>query len=182
MHALQPFVSKACRGCGIVKPLEAYNFHPDMKDGRLNHCKSCRSGYLSTWKDKNPGAYANWIAENRERKRKGFSQWRLINKDRCAKNFARWAKENPGRLAAKSMKRHAAKLKATVPWANHAAIRGIYREAAALTRATGEPHHVDHIVPLQGKNVCGLHCEQNLQILTRFQNISKHNRFGSSFT
>ncbi|MFP5434219.1 MAG: HNH endonuclease signature motif containing protein [Alphaproteobacteria bacterium] len=63
-----------------------------------------------------------------------------------------------------------------MPWANQEAIRAIYAEAALLTDTTGVRHEVDHIYPLQGKFVCGLHCEANLQILTKTENIRKHNR------
>lgn len=63
------------------------------------------------------------------------------------------------------------------PWANGAAIRAIYAEAKRLTRETGIQHHVDHIIPLQGERVTGLHVETNLQILTGSENSRKRNRF-----
>ncbi len=63
---------------------------------------------------------------------------------------------------------------ATPAWADGAAIAKFYTEAKRLTVETGIPHEVDHIIPIQGRKVCGLHVEYNLQILTKAQNISKH--------
>lgn len=66
---------------------------------------------------------------------------------------------------------------ATPAWASKKAIRAIYAEAKRLTRETGIPHEVDHIVPIQGSKVCGLHVEHNLQILTKVENVQKHANF-----
>lgn len=76
-----------------------------------------------------------------------------------------------------SNKRRAARLSRTPPWADLDAMRAIYALAQRLTRETGVLHHVDHIVPLQGRYVSGLHVENNLQVLTGPENIRKHNRY-----
>jgi hypothetical protein len=76
-----------------------------------------------------------------------------------------------------SIKRWAAKLKRTPPWADWAEIQKFYEEATKKTVSTGISHHVDHVIPLQGKLVSGLHVHNNLQVLTGFENMSKSNRF-----
>jgi 5-methylcytosine-specific restriction endonuclease McrA len=66
---------------------------------------------------------------------------------------------------------------ATPAWGDKKAIAAIYAEARMLTVKTGIPHEVDHIVPIQGAKVCGLHVEYNLQILTKSENVRKHSKF-----
>jgi hypothetical protein len=66
--------------------------------------------------------------------------------------------------------------KATPRWADIDKMRAIYRTAQEMTALTGVPHHVDHIVPVNSKLVCGLHCESNLQVLIAVDNLSKSNR------
>jgi hypothetical protein len=67
----------------------------------------------------------------------------------------------------------------TAPWANWQAIKAFYQEAARQTRITGIVHEVDHIIPLLGETVCGLHVETNLRVVTKAENRTKSNSFDS---
>lgn len=73
--------------------------------------------------------------------------------------------------------RRAARLRATPPWVNKKEILAFYAEARRLTKETGIPHEVDHIHPLRGKHLCGLHVPWNLQVIPRVENRKKHNRY-----
>jgi len=92
----------------------------------------------------------------------------------CSK---RYRKNNRGLMLAFGARYRASKLQASPSWANQDLIRAFYVEANRLSEETGIKHHVDHIHPLQHKLVCGLHVEQNLQILTAEANLRKSNRF-----
>jgi hypothetical protein len=65
----------------------------------------------------------------------------------------------------------AEKLKRMPPWANKEAIKQFYRNCPA-------GYHVDHIIPLRGRKVSGLHVMENLQYLLAKENLSKGNKFG----
>ena len=56
-------------------------------------------------------------------------------------------------------------------------IRCMYQLAAMYTRENKEPWHVDHIIPMQGKNVSGLHTPSNLRVMRGVDNISKKNKY-----
>lgn len=66
---------------------------------------------------------------------------------------------------------------ATVAWANHEVIRALYNEARRLSAETGVRHVVDHVIPLRGREICGLHVETNLQVITLSANSQKCNRW-----
>lgn len=83
------------------------------------------------------------------------------------------------RYTANEMKRIAAKKQRTPQWLNvahHAEIEGAYHFAKVMERITGRKYHVDHIEPLQGADVSGLHVPWNLQVIPDRENFAKGNR------
>ena len=85
-------------------------------------------------------------------------------------------KENRALYNALNAKRRATELKATPSWADLEYIKSYYKIAQFLTEHTNEEYHVDHIAPLLGKNICGLHCTENLQVVPAVWNLKKGNR------
>lgn len=91
----------------------------------------------------------------------------------------KWATENKGKRQAITRGYQASKLNATPKWVTKdmfLEIERYYLEAVTITEKTGILMHVDHMVPLQGKTVCGLHVPWNLQVLTAIENCAKHNK------
>jgi len=89
-------------------------------------------------------------------------------------------KQNLPLYAATAAKRRAAKLLRTPRWLSTddlRTIKNLYKLAAEQTAKTGVKWHVDHIIPLQGQGVSGLHVPWNLQLLPAAKNIAKHNRY-----
>ena len=97
------------------------------------------------------------------------------NKDVLQRQRRAYVEANPHIMYASVAKRRATKLQAIPSWANKEHINSIYL-LASINRKAGLDVHVDHIVPLQSKWVCGLHCESNLQLLHSSDNIAKGNR------
>lgn len=96
---------------------------------------------------------------------------RARHRDRYRKYLRDWKLLNPGAHAAHGACRRAAQKQATPGWVDQAALLAIYEQAALSGK------HVDHIIPLQHPDVCGLHVPWNLQLLTPTENMSKSNKF-----
>lgn len=101
----------------------------------------------------------------------------LKNKDKKIIQNAKWIKNNRGKVCSYYAKRRAVKRYCSPAWRNDFFIEEIYDLAKRRTKALGIKFHVDHIVPLQSKIVCGLHVENNLQIISSFENQKKLNRY-----
>lgn len=126
------------------------------------------STYMSEYYDK-----------NREDLRIKQAEYSAVHKEDKSLYDISYREANRDKRNATNAKRRAAKLQRVLRGLTSEHIEDIkafYVEAARLTRETGIQHHVDHIIPLQGKNVSGLHVPWNLQILTASENSSKGNR------
>lgn len=153
--------------------------------------------YCKKWRDLNPEksieANRKWYEQNRTKKLIADKNRRIANLqkflERERSSYARnresaliknekWRRQNKPVIAAYAAKRRSAKAERTPPWLSveqHEAILKYYIEASELTASTGIIHHVDHIVPLRGKTVSGLHVPWNMQILTAVENLKKNN-------
>jgi hypothetical protein len=105
--------------------------------------------------------------------------WAERNRDRLKATARRWYQRNLAHARLKLAISQAFRRQRRVPWANQEVIAAFYAEAALLTRTTGRIHVVDHIIPLKGRTVSGLHVENNLRIVERFENARKANKWES---
>lgn len=106
-------------------------------------------------------------------------RYRSQNKERISKRVALFKKNHPEKITAYTAARRAGKKKATPTWLTKEMkkqIHSVYLTAKQLEKTTGVPHHVDHIVPLNGENVSGLHVPWNLRAIPRDENLSKSNK------
>ena len=91
-----------------------------------------------------------------------------------------YRKRYPEKIRANHARRRAYKLNRVPKWLTKEdmkAIQDIYAEATRKTLETGIPHHVDHIIPLRGKLISGLHVPTNLQVIPATQNMQKYNAY-----
>lgn len=163
--------TKICKECKKDLPLEEYYASKRQRLGVRSKCKSCmntyrKERYNSVTKQEERDASDAWRNRNREKARAYCTKWREKNKPRKAEQERiRKAKESLAKPAWLSKEQ-----KDKILW---------YYAVAQEIRKSGIPCEVDHIIPLQGKNVCGLHVPWNLQILTKEENAKKHNSFTS---
>ena len=121
-----------------------------------------------------------WKAKNPERKRELNREYKKRNKAKVNKNTRLYKQRNRGVTNANTAKRRAAQLQRTPKWLtplDFVHIQLFYDCAAAMTKEIGIPFEVDHIIPLQGELISGLHVPSNLQVITEKDNESKGNNY-----
>ena len=129
-------------------------------------------------------ANKKYYAKNKTKVRAGILNWSKNNLDKVKLYAKRIKQVHKGKTNAHTAKRRAAKLQRTPHWLtedDHWMIEEAYSLAALRTKMFGFPWHVDHVIPLQGKNVSGLHVPINLQVIPGVDNDVKSNRFEVQF-
>lgn len=138
--------------------------------------------YVKKWREENQDKVKEYskfyYEENIESIKAKKKNWRKAASDLISVYNKEYRKNNRGKCNAYSAKRRAQKRNATPPWLtkeDYESMKQFYDEAVRLSEETGIDHAVDHIHPLLGEFVCGLHVPWNLQVLTRSDNSSKRN-------
>lgn len=122
-------------------------------------------------------AYRVWAKANPEKKKAATKAHRVANHAQYIEKLYAWRKRNKPKITAWSNRRRAALLQRTPVWADDKLITEFYKQAGIMTEMLGEPWHVDHVIPLRGKKVSGLHVHANMQLLPGPENIRKRNTF-----
>jgi hypothetical protein len=186
---------KTCSSCRTEKPHSDFYKRKASRDGLAYKCKTCVNKYQ---KGRDPerlsqikvDSYYRHQERNLEKKRKEYEAdkekilernrlWRSKNKDKLVQARKLKYQANKGDYIAAANKRHADKLQRTPSWLTQEhldQIKDIYAHARDCEVVTGDKYHVDHIVPLRGENVSGLHVPWNLQVLPAEVNLAKSNK------
>ena len=154
-------------------------YNTDMARNKENQKRLAKEWYARN-KELAKERASEWQKENIERKREIRAKWRNTNQEQHSNYNKQWWSENKDKRAAYQGKRKATQLQRTPKWLTESDLRMIeakYSLAAMLTRETGIIHHVDHIIPLQGKKVSGLHVFSNLRVIPGTDNVKKSNSY-----
>lgn len=122
----------------------------------------------------------SWVEKNSEKVSEDGKKRYEAKKEQIKAYVSSYKKLKPEKANANKAKRKAAKSLRTPKWLtdiDFERINNEYKLASLLTKITGEPYHVDHVIPLQGKTVSGLHVPSNLKAIKGSENCSKQNRF-----
>jgi hypothetical protein len=172
---------KTCNACKTSKPESDFG-----KAGKYlrSRCKVCRNQAGAKYRAENPEKESSrkraWDKANPDKVRVWNNAknrtWYAANSQAIRERKRAWKAENPHVGRAAKARRRALEKQATPTWADADKVKEFYFAADFLGMVTGDWYHVDHIVPLQSKIVCGLHTEQNLQVLPASANLRKSNR------
>lgn len=151
-------IYKACKLC--TKPQPPSEFYSGQ-----TRCKTCCKAAA---KKRREEKYDEVLRSNREYRARTGNHYRYCMKWRKANPHADMEYQARRRLRIKGSSQSLSSQHITE-------LQSFYKEAQRLSKETGIPHHVDHIVPVNGHNICGLHVPWNLQILTAEENLRKSN-------
>lgn len=170
---------RSCTKCGEIKPFSEFQKRKSRPSGLSSHCKACRGAankeYVRSNAERIRELRAEYCVRQADKIKAYQAQYREANRERLREYFSEYSKLNLHKKQATTTKRRANKLNATPKWANLAEIEKVYANARRISNRTGKKLHVDHVVPLVHRLVCGLHCEANLRIVPAEANLRKGN-------
>jgi hypothetical protein len=182
-----------CRDCYLVSKKKQYLTHRDVElerarkyreENRDKHLAAVKRYYRANAERVKSAQAARRnrdLEASRAKERATYQERRSYHQAYYAANKEafreRSRRMSPAQKAAHLAARRARVKRAMPSWADPKQIAEVYKKAKQLQLETGVPHDVDHIVPIKGADVCGLHVAWNLRPLPARENRSKHNRF-----
>lgn len=177
--------TKTCTKCEATKPVGEFDHFNDKSRNKVRvraHCKTCRRGMVKSYDDSNKDKKADYNkkyrSENEDALKEARKRYHLNNRERILSYLKTWRKENPDIVAYHGVKKRQKKRCATPNWLTEdqkEQIKSIYEHAKDCNHFGDGRYEVDHIVPIQGKSVCGLHVPWNLQVIPMDVNRAKNN-------
>lgn len=174
----RPLAMKICKGCRLEKPFEEYYFNKTKKR-YFSECKVCNVARSSRWNKNNSDKYKANCEKHRQENRDLYKRYK---KEEYSRNIEKY--KNDGKVYrnsehGKKVRLHLSRIReiAKSQWWIKNLTKEQKQSLKEFYRQCPKGYHVDHIIPLKGKNVCGLHVPWNLQYLTAQENIKKGNKF-----
>lgn len=172
---------KKCNRCGIEKSTLDFYKRNNRKSGIQSYCKECQNKRFKIYsKNHNRKEYhKRYREDNKDLLKIKHKEYIINNKEKVSKWNKDWIKNNPD-IRAEHYRRKFLKKKNSVPvWfstKDKLYISWLYSVQRVVKRTSNLKLHIDHIVPLNGKTVCGLHYFNNLRLITEKENMSKYNK------
>jgi hypothetical protein len=167
---------KSCNGpCKSLLPFDAFH----KGNGSFNLKSRCKNCCKVSYKNNSVEYKKQYYLFNLEKAREARRAHQDRNREDYRRRSREYDKTHQAEKAAREAFRRAQKMNATPPWLtieHKKQIENLYKLRDRLTLETNIAHHVDHIVPLIHKQMCGLHVPWNLQVITATQNLSKSNK------
>jgi hypothetical protein len=196
-------MTRLCLKCKQQRPVGLFSRDRSKASGLHPYCRACRTEQarlrrgvtpertalrakrfensaerLRAWRAANPERVLELANRGKpERRLAAQAKWRAANVEQERARARAYRLNNPAQYAANAAARRAATLRARPAWANRFFLSEAYALAALRSQVTGTKWQVDHIVPLRSPLVCGLHVDNNLQVIPAAANASKGNRY-----
>lgn len=177
-------LASSCKKCDAERAAEYRAKNPEKAKEVMNRSREKNRDSINLKKRErrklNPEKFkqerAESYARHRDKELAKGREYKLQNKERIAKQASEKLKQDPYLNRFYRSERRAIEKKARPLWCDREAVKALHFQAAELASVTGFEWHVDHIVPLKSKLVCGLHWHGNMQLLPASVNQSKSNR------
>lgn len=176
---------RTCASCQEVKQVAEFaRDKSNKKDGLKYSCRSCVTLKNKAFYEKNKERELNRVKVYRAGNPERISQLRKLSRQADPARFTAYRKtnslNNPDAMLARSAKNRASKKGKVPSWLtpdDYFLIREAFHLALLRKKMFGFTWHVDHVIPLKGKLVCGLHVPENLQVIPSTANKRKHNKY-----